>query len=140
MKLKIFFLSSLIALITVLSLTGCATPTPVYAQGTEKDTAVATADPLSRDILTGIQQDDFSLYSKDFDAAMLKASTQASFETMVKQYAPYGEFQSSELINVEIVSTYYRVNYKLTFAKKVLTMGVVIPNDGTAAVSGLWFQ
>jgi hypothetical protein len=140
MGIKNIFLITIISLVAILSAACAAQAAPIYASGTAKDQAVATATPLAQDILDGIQKKDFSLYSKDFDAAMLKASTQASFDKMVAQFAAYGDFKSSDLINVEIVSTYYRVNYKLTFASNVLTMGVVIPNDGTAAVSGLWFN
>ena len=140
MRIKSVFLIATIALLALLSAACGAQATPVYATGSAKDQAVATAAPLAQDILDGIQKKDFSLYSKDFDAAMLKASTQESFDKMLAQFAAFGEFKSSDLINVEVVSTYYRVNYKLTFADKVLTMGVVIPNDGTAAVAGLWFK
>lgn len=139
MKLKNFFLVSVLMLIAVLS-TACSGKAPVYAEGTQKDQAVAAAAPFAKDILDGIQKDDYGLYSKDFDPTMAKASTQDSFEKMVTAFAPYGEFKSSDLINVQIVDAYYRVNYKLTFASKVLTMGVVIPQSGTPAVSGLWFN
>jgi len=139
MKLTRLFLINILAL-TVLISAACSGQAPVYAQGTQKDQAVAAAAPFAKDILDGIQKDDYSLYSQDFDAAMAKASTQASFEKMVSSFAPYGALQSSDLINVQIVSTYYRVNYKLTFEKKVLTMGVIIPQSGTPAVSGLWFN
>jgi ABC-type glycerol-3-phosphate transport system substrate-binding protein len=131
----------LLVSVAALALSACSTQaTPVYAQGDEKDKAVSVADPLAKNILDSIKQDDYTLYSKDFDDQMAKASTQDSFESMIKQFSAYGDLQSSDLINVEIVSTYYRVNYKLTFANKVLTMGIVIPNDGTSAVSGLWFK
>jgi hypothetical protein len=140
MRIKSLFLISVISLAVLLSAACSAQAEPVYAVGDAKDKAVATAAPIAQDILDGIQKKDFSLYSKDFNAAMLKASTQDSFDKMVAQFAAFGEFKSSDLINVQIVSTYYRVNYKLTFANKVLTMGVVIPNDGTAAVTGLWFK
>ncbi|MHC1739744.1 MAG: DUF3887 domain-containing protein [Anaerolineaceae bacterium] len=140
MKIKNSILVSFIALLALLMVAGCATPAPVYAEGEAKDKAVATADPLAKDIFDGIQQNDFALYTKDFDEGMLKASTKESFDAMIKQFAPYGNLKSSELINVQIVSTYYRVNYKLTFDNTVITMGVVIPNDGTAKVSGLWFK
>ena len=140
MRLKIVFITGIIIIVTFL-VAGCgAQATPVYAQGTVKDQVVAATAPITQDILNGIQQDNYALYTKDFDAAMLKASTQTSFETMIKSFAPYGEFKSSDLINVEIVDPYYRVNYKLTFANRVLTMGVVVPQSGTAAVSGLWFK
>jgi ABC-type multidrug transport system fused ATPase/permease subunit len=140
MKLKNFFLVSLIALGALLGAAACTTTAPVYAEGAEKEKAAAAAAPLAQDIIDGIQRNDYSLFSKDFDATMAKAMTQDSFDTLVKKFAAYGEFSSSELVNVQIVSTYYRVNYKLTYADKVLVMGVVIPNDGTAAVSGLWFN
>jgi predicted small lipoprotein YifL len=140
MKHMHLFLVVMIVLAVVLSAAGCATAAPVYATGADKDKAAAAAAPLAQDIIDGIQRNDYTLFSKDFDATMAKAMTQDSFDTIVKKFAPYGDFKSSELVNVQIISTYYRVNYQLTYAKQTIVMGVVIPQTGTAAISGLWFQ
>lgn len=139
MKRKIYFLIPLAALLAFLSLTAC-TSAPVYAAGTEKDQAVAAVTPFTQDILNGLQKNDYGLFSKDFNPNMVKNFPQDSFTKMVSYFADYGAFVSSELTSVQIVDPYYQVNYKVTFAKKVLTMGVLIPKTGTAVVSGLWFE
>ena len=138
MKSKRLFVFTVLCL-AVLLISACSS-TVTYAEGDQKDQAVAAADPCAQDILNGMQQNDYKLFSKDFDDAMLKGITEDKFTSMLSQFEPFGAFQNSELINVQIVSDYYRVNYKLTYANKVLTMGVVIPQSGDVKVTGLWFK
>jgi len=64
MKQKNFFLATVIALITLLTMVGCAQSAPVYAQGTEKDNAVAAAAPLTQDMLDGIQKNVFQRFRR----------------------------------------------------------------------------
>ena len=127
-------------LLLALLSTACTQAAPVYAAGSEKEQAVAAAAPLAKEILDGMQQNDYALFSKDFDAAMLKSLPQSSFATMLKTFSAYGAFKSSDLINVEIVENYYSAAYKLTYANQILTMRVVFPKSGTPQVSGLWFK
>ena len=139
MNIKRAFLATMLVLLTLGS-AACSSQPAVYAEGDQKDQAVAAADPAAEDILNGMQKSDYELFHKDFDDTMLKSLTEDSFNKMVAQFSAYGAFKSKELINVQVVSTYYRVNYKLTYENKVLTMGVVIPQSGDAKVSGLWFK
>lgn len=140
MKRLNFFLALIIIPTLALGAAGCASAPAVYATGDEKDKAAAIAAPFAQDIIDGIQRNDFTLFSKDFDATMAKAMTQDSFNSIVKKFSGYGEFKSSELVNIQIVSGYYRANYQLTYANQTLIMGVVFPQSGTPAVSGLWFK
>jgi hypothetical protein len=139
MKAKSLFFVIIIALVTLAS-AACSTKAPVYAAGDQKDQAVAAADPIAKDILDGMQQNNYSLFTKDFDDTMLKAMPETSFNKMVTQFSAFGTLKSSELINVQIVDTYYRINYKLTYEKKVITMGLVIPQSGDVKATGLWFN
>ncbi len=43
----------------------------------------ALADPLADNILTSVVNNDFTLYTKNFDDVMLKVSTQSNFDSMV---------------------------------------------------------
>ena len=139
MNIKRAFLAMMLVLLTLGS-AACSSQAVVYADGDQKDQAVAAADPAADDILNGMQKSDYELFHKDFDDTMLKGIPEDSFNKMVTQFSTYGAFKSKELINVMITSTYYRVNYKLTYENKVLTMGVVIPQSGDVKVSGLWFK
>ena len=125
----------------IFSLTACgAQATPVYAEGDEKDAAAASAEPFAQNILDGILTNDYETFAVDFNPSMRSAMSQAQFDKIVTMFADYGEFKSRELINVQIVDSFYRVNYQLTFEKKTLIMGVVIPQGEFPDVSGLWFN
>ncbi len=125
----------------IFSLTACgAQPTPVYAEGDERDAAAAAAEPFAQEILDGILTNDYETFVIDFNPSMRSAMNQAQFDKIVTMFADYGEFKSRELINVQIVDSFYRVNYQLTFEKKTLIMAVVIPQGEFPDVSGLWFN
>jgi hypothetical protein len=135
---RVFTLVVISAMIIVLA--ACGGKSVTYAEGDQKDQAVAAADPIAKDILDGMQQKDYTTFSKDFSDVMLKGITEESFNSMVEKFSAYGTFKSSELVNVEVVDPYFRVNYKLTYDQKVLVMGVVIPQSGDVKVEGLWFK
>jgi hypothetical protein len=123
------------------SMTACAAQaTPVYAEGAEKDAAAAAAEPFAQHILDGIINNDYATFAADFNPSMSSAMDQTQFDKIVKMFADYGAFKSRELVNVQIVDAFYRVNYQLTFEKKTLVMGVVIPKGDNPDVSGLWFN
>ena len=136
----------------VFSLSACgAQATPVYAEGAEKEAAAAVVEPMAQHIMDGILNNDYETFAADFSSSMDSASpdpfpdlksamTQEQFDKIVAMFAEYGAFQNRELITVQIVDTYYRANFQLTFEKKILNMGVVFPMTGTAEVSGLWFN
>jgi hypothetical protein len=117
-----------------------AQPTVTYAEGTEKDQVAATAEPFAVHILDGIQKKDYAVFTSDFDPTMKSAMTQATFDKIVAMYAADGTLKNRTLINVEKIDKYYRVNYQLSFDSKEIIMMVVIPQTGTAAVSGLFFK
>lgn len=137
-KRFLFFLITVFSLSTLL--TACkAQPTPVYVQGEEKDLITADAEPIAGHILKGIETADHALFVSDFDDEMRTAMTETQFSTIVKSYGPLGAAQETELINIEEKDTYYRVNYKVTYADKVVIMLVVLPQEEPRKVSGLWF-
>jgi predicted small lipoprotein YifL len=139
MKTKRLFLIVLVLTLAA-SLAACAQATPVYAEGAEKDSVAAAVGPFAQDILDGIQANDYTLFATDFDTTMKTAMTQEKFDQIVTMFAGYGTFESMELTNVMVGGGYYRANYTLTFEKKVVIMGVVVPMEGMGNVSGLWFN
>ena len=125
--------------IAVLS-AACSSTPAVYAEGDEKAKVIATVDPFAQNILDGIQKNDYAATIKDFDAATAKALTQDQFTTIVTSLAKLGAYQSHAADTVEILDQYYSVSYKVTYEKGSFTMRIVIPKEGTPAVTGLWFK
>lgn len=139
MKMKSLFIIGLVVGIALLS-SACSASKAVAVTGSEKDQVVATADPFAQDILNGITNNDFTTFAKDFDAAMTKAMTQSQFDAIVTSMAKLGAYKGYEVNTVESLDSYYRVTYKVTYEQGSFNMTLVIPQTGTAAVSGLWFK
>lgn len=140
MKIKSVLLIGLIAAIAVMSSACSSTPPAATVEGAEKDQVVATVDPFTQDILNGIQNNDYNTFIKDFDATTAAAMTQDKFETLAESLGKLGAFKGYKVDSVENIDTYYRVNYKVTYESGSFTMRVVIPKEGTPAVTGLWFK
>ena len=137
---KRFLLFFTLILVTVFSYACTTQPEPVYVQGDEKDTLTAQAEPYVQDILTGIQNADFTTFKKDFDEGMLAAMTEKDFSTIIKAYGTQGAPQATELINIEDITDFYRLNYKVTYADMIVIIQVVLPKTEPRLVSGLWFK
>jgi hypothetical protein len=139
MKLKSVLLVGLIFSIALLS-AACSTTPATTLDGDAKDQVVATVDPFAKDILDGINNKDYTTFIKDFNDATAKALTQDKFNTITDSLGKLGAFKGYEVDSVESEGTYYRVNYKVTYESGSFTMRVVIPKEGTPAVTGLWFK
>ena len=111
-----------------------------YIEGDEKSAVTAVAQPIADHILAGVAANDYALFSQDFDADMKAALTATQFEAIVKSYGVLGQPQTTELINIEDKGEYYGVNFKVTYAEKIVLMLVVLPKSGSGLVSGLWFK
>jgi hypothetical protein len=116
-------------------------PTPVYVpEGTDRDQLNAAALPFAQNILDSINKNDFSLFTKDFNAAMLQAMTKDQFAQIVKLYGGNGPVKSIELINIEVRGEFYGLNYKVSYNKTIVIMTVVLPKTEPRLVTGLWFK
>lgn len=111
-----------------------------YIEGDEKTEVTAIAQPIAEHILAGVAASDYDLFSQDFDAEMKAALTTTQFDAIVKSYGVLGQPQSTELINIEDKAEYYGVNYKVTYADKIVLMLVVLAKSDTSLVTGLWFK
>jgi len=111
-----------------------------YIEGDEKSAVTAAAQPIAEHILAGLADNDYALFSQDFDVEMKTALTATQFDPIVKAYGGLGQPQSTELINIEDKTEFYGVNYKVTYAEKIVLMLVVLAKSDPSLVSGLWFK
>ena len=111
----------------------------IYIEGEEKSEVTAVAQPIADHILAGIAASDYALFSQDFGAGMKAALTATQFDAIVKTYGGLGQPQSIELLNVVDRSEFYGVNFKVTYAEKIVLMLVVLAKSAPTLVSGLWF-
>ncbi len=139
MKKRMFVLT---AVLIVVTLSACGTQTtPVYVtQGPELDAITADSDIFVENVLTGITNQDYTLFSTDFDETMSSAMKAADFEKICSIYSPLGAATSIELLNVQVVSEYYAVRYEVTYPEKTIVVRLVVDGNDPRKVSGLWFE
>jgi hypothetical protein len=111
-----------------------------YIEGDEKAAITALAQPVAEHILAGVASGDYDLFSQDFDADMKAALTGTQFSAIVKAYGGLGQPQGTELLNIEDKAEFYGVNYKVTYAEKIVLMLVVLAKSEPGLVTGLWFK
>ena len=129
--------------ILIILLTGCASAaaTPVYVpEGTERDAIIADTDVIIKDVLTGIENQDTEIFSKDFSDDMLTAMTESDQEKLFSQLEVLGNSESVELVNVQDITDNYAVRYKVAYADKVLIYRIVVSKADTSQVTGLWLE
>jgi hypothetical protein len=137
----------LFALIALLLLSACggAAPKTTPLSGDEAGQVQALADPLADSILTSLVNNDFTLYTKDFDDVMLKMSTQTSFESMVgnlsKQLGAYQSRLPGKTYLIEQNGQkYYLVIYPLKWEKGSLALQLSLHYDAPHKIAGLYFK
>ena len=117
------------------------TPEPVFVEDeAEKAVILADSDVFIQNVIDGIKDKDFATFSKDFDEAMLKATTTASFNQLAAIYSALGAPTSVELKNVQDIGTYFAVRYIVKYPEKTLTYRLVVDKNDPRKVSGLWFE
>ena len=113
--------------------------------GNEASQALALADPLADNIMTSVTNNDFSGYTKNFDAVMLKVSTQDSFNSMVaglnKQFDAYQSRMPGKAYLIEQNGQkYYLVIYPLKWEKGSLALQLSLHYEEPHTIAGLYFR
>jgi hypothetical protein len=113
--------------------------------GDEASQVQALADPLADSILTSVVNNDFTLYTKDFDDVMLKVSTQSSFDSVVsglnKQLGAYQSRMPGKTYLIEQSGQkYYLVIYPLKWEKGNLALQLSLHYEAPHKIAGLYFK
>jgi hypothetical protein len=137
----------LISLLAFLFMPSCgnASPKTTPLTGDEATQAQALADPLADNILASVVNNDFAVYTKNFDAVMLKVSTQANFDSMVagltKQYGAYQSRMPGKSYLIEQNGQkYYLVIYPLKWEKGSLALQLSLHYEEPHQIAGLYFK
>ena len=110
--------------------------------GTDKDAVLTFSEAKTDTLLSGMNNNDYAIFSQDFDAEMLTAMPQAQFDALKKDRdSKLGLYISREVSSVVQVDEFYAVNYIAKFEKDDnvavrVTFRVAEPNQ----ISGLWFN
>lgn len=133
MKSKIVLISLLVLAITILPImAGC---------GKVKD----FADPISENILTGINQRDYSVFAKDFDERLKAELPEENWESLLaavdEQFGTYKE-GSLKMTGFNTTNNVTTVNYTAEFSKKTAASVEVTleKTDNRHLVIGFWLE
>ena len=139
--MKKLFLFFLIVLIEIGGTSGCTQATETtYLAGEQSDLIAARVEPIAREILSAIENQDYDLFVTHFDETMRKAIDEDQFSNIVKEYGKYGVPDSVELLNIEDQGNYYSANFGVNYPDAKLIMRVVVSSEDPSLVSGLWFK
>jgi hypothetical protein len=135
------FSSFLIILIGIALISGCTQATTVsYLTGEQSDQIAAQVEPIAREILSAIENNNYDLFVTHFDETMRKAIDEDQFSNIVSQYGKYGAPDSVELLNIEDQGNYYSANFGVNYPEAKVIMRLVVSRDDPSQVSGLWFK
>lgn len=139
MKTRLTILA--LALITLLALSSCASQGTTLT-GADRDAVVAFTESKTDNLLAGLSAGDYAVFSADFDADMLKAMTQAQFDSLKQDRdAKLGAYVSRTVNTVTQQGDFYIVVYDAAFEKDAaVVMRVVFRVAEPHQVSGLWFN
>ena len=130
---------ALVALAGVVLLTGCLSRNQVDVEQVR-----AYADPITENILVGMNEDDYAKYSEHFDATMKNALPEpVCQENNALIQSKIGTYVSKEYWKVESKNQYTTVYYKATFTQEpddVIVKVVFQEIAGETKVSGLWLD
>lgn len=131
----------LLAVLCLGVLAGCA-PKETALEGEEQATVLAFSEPKTDNLLSGMNANDYAVFSADFDQDMLGAMTQAQFDALKKDRdAKLGLYVSREVTSVVQQGDFYIVIYKAAFEKDPdVIVRVVFRIADPHQVSGLWFN
>jgi len=130
-----------IALLFLFQLTGCASQNKTLTSA-EKEAVLAFSEAKTDNLLAGMNTNDYTTFSKDFDKEMLTAMAQSQFDSLKKDRdAKLGLYVSRKVNNVVQQGGFYSVSYDTKFEKDdAVTVRVVFRVAEPYQISGLWFN
>jgi len=123
-------------------LTACSSqPTPIPLTGTDRENVLVYSEPATNNLLTGLNNNDYPTFSRDFDDTMLKSIDAGSFSTLYNQeMTKYGKYVSRTVVAVQSYQGYYRAVYQGNFVKNNnVILLVVFDPTRDHKIAGLFF-
>jgi hypothetical protein len=110
--------------------------------GEEKDAVLAFSEAKTEYLLAGMNANDYSTFSKDFDQDMLNAMTESEFVKLKQDRdEKLGLYVSRQVNRVVQSGDFYAVIYDAAFEKDdAVSVRVVFRMADPHEVSGLWFD
>ncbi len=122
-------------------LAGCGSQSTALTEE-DKEAVLAFSEGKTDNLLTGMNTNDYTVFSRDLDQDMLNAMSQTQFDALKKDRdAKLGLYVSREVHSVTQTGDFYTVNYDAKFEKDdAVTIRVVFRIAEPHQISGLWFN
>lgn len=127
----------------MLMLLGACKPAAVtLLEGTDRDAVLAYSESQADNLLTAINNNDFTAFARDFDTSMAKAMDEKAFGQIQDQLLPkIGKYVSRSVEKVEASGKYRTVIYRAVFEQDdPVTIRLVFNNEEENKISGLWLD
>ena len=136
-KVSILFLVAFIFSL----LAGCGSQATALTEE-DQDAVLAYSEGKTDNLLAGLNANNYTMFSQDFDQDMLKAMPQPEFDKLKKDRdAKLGLYISRKVNSVLQIGDFYAVIYDAQFEKDdAVTVRVVFRLAEPHEVSGLWFN
>lgn len=131
----------LFAVLLSLLLFGCGS-SETKLSGADMDAVLSFSEAKTDTLLEGMNNNDYAVFSQDFDKDMLNSLTQAKFDALKKDRdSKLGLYLSREVSSVVSVGDFYAVTYTAKFEKDDnVAIRIVFHATEPHQVSGLWFN
>jgi hypothetical protein len=143
MKNKIFLFGFYAALFVILSMTlgGCSSAGKTVTGQSQNDD-LAYAEPITDNLLAGLNANDYSVFSKDFDEKMKKGLSQDVFtQTYEMIHEKIGKYVSRSVTSVSESDNLITVVYSAKFEKEEgVTIRVIVEKNSDLPLAGLWMD
>jgi hypothetical protein len=133
-KLKSFWIVLISAIILI---AGCSAPAPKVVIPTNfKETAI----PMAENLVAGLDKQDYTIFTRDFDEKMVNAlPTTAMTELRKLLWDQNGNYHSMEIKQVLTQKGFIVTIFNLVFEKGDLDMQLVFSSEPPYKISGLFF-
>ncbi len=130
----------LAAALLVLALTACLPGKAV--KGDDQKAVLAYVEPIADPIFAGIENNDYALFSQDFDETMKKGIDEASFQQLRDLLSTkVGSYQSREVSSVRDVDGTMLVIYTAVYSNaKQVVINLSVSGSEPHLVTGLYFN
>jgi hypothetical protein len=133
-------------LVAMIMVVGCSLmPTSKPVEGQEREQVIASVEPLADNLFKGLNDADYTTFSRDFDPEMKKALAEKAFSQMAETFSQtVGKYQSRQVEKIEQIENLYAITYIARFEKEnPVSIRLTVRQPTTATplqVAGLWFD
>jgi len=123
-------------------LSACSGEVGTKLEGEALDDALAYVDPITENLLEGLQTKDYATFSQDFNDEMLKGIDATKFDALYKQLDDQiGAYQSHGNPTVTDFGKMVTAEYESQFAKTdKVKIVVTVTKEEPHQVTGLYFR